>query len=151
MRGSFSTAEASSRTDRTFVKNYSWAKPQVIQSLEPGWFQHDRERSELTSNPGGFRPEECAFSSSPVLIVNHVTEKNKRDDFFGLLCLWLPIPGFNSPDSSLRVGGWCSCPSLLGGQGLVTRTSSKPIPEHVIFHPAMWVWSLDQVLLTLRF
>lgn len=38
----------------------------------------------------------------------------------------------------------------LRGQGLVTQTFYRPGPEHVIFHPAMWVWSLDQVLLTVR-
>ena len=75
--GSEPPEELSSRTDRVFVE--SAEERNLSESLEPGWFHRDRERRKPNLHSlGESIPEECAFSSSPVLIVNHVTERKKK-------------------------------------------------------------------------
>lgn len=110
--GSFSRAEPPAQTARAFIANrlslcgISSRERNLSQPLEPGWFQRDSERSKPNLlSLGESIPEECASSSSPVLIVNHVTEK-KTLMMFGLLVRWLPIKGFYSPSMSSRVWGW---------------------------------------------
>lgn len=83
-------------------------------------------------------PNECAFSSSPVLIVNHVTE-NRNLMIFGLLFLWL---GFNSQHvvKDLRVFLFfvATLSSSAQRAGIsYTEFFYRPGPEHVIFQSAM--------------
>lgn len=47
----------------------------------------EREKEEKSSSLGEFIPIECAFNSSAVLIVNHVTKKKAGPDDFGLALL----------------------------------------------------------------
>lgn len=130
--GSFSRAEPPAQTARAFIVNrlslcgISSRERNLSQPLEPGWFQRDSERSKPNLHSlGESIPEECASSSSPVLIVNHVTEK-KTLMMFGLLVRWLPIQGFLLSQhvvEGLRVGFFATLSSpQLGEQGLVTQT-----------------------------
>lgn len=130
--GSFSRAEPPAQTARAFIVNrlslcgISSRERNLSPPLEPGWFQRDSERSKPNLHSlGESIPEECASSSSPVLIVNHVTEK-KTLMMFGLLVRWLPIQGFLLSQhvvEGLRVGFFATLSSpQLGEQGLVTQT-----------------------------
>lgn len=130
--GSFSRAEPPAQTARAFIVNrlslcgISSRERNLSQPLEPGWFQRDSERSKPNLlSLGESIPEECASSSSPVLIVNHVTEK-KTLMMFGLLVRWLPIQGFLLSQhvvEGLRVGFFATLSSpQLREQGLVTQT-----------------------------
>lgn len=130
--GSFSRAEPLAQTAVAFIVNrlslcgISSRERNLSQPLEPGWFQRDSERSKPNLHSlGESIPEECASSSSPVLIVNHVTKK-KTLMMFGLLVRWLPIQGFLLSQhvvEGLRVGFFATLSSpQLGEQGLVTQT-----------------------------
>ena len=66
--------------------NLKLRETSVSRPLEPGWFQRDREKPNLHSLRE-FKLKECAFSSSPVLTVNHVSEKNTLDEFWAVLSL----------------------------------------------------------------
>ena len=96
--GSFSRAEPPAQTAGAFIVNrlslcgISSREGNLSQPLEPGWFQRDSERSKPNLHSlGESIPEECASSSSPVLIVNHVTEK-KKNPWWCLGCSYAGCP-----------------------------------------------------------
>lgn len=115
--GSFSRAEPPAQTAGAFIVNrlslcgISSREGNLSQPLEPGWFQRDSERSKPNLHSlGESIPEECASSSSPVLIVNHVTEKKKiLDDVWAARTL-AAHSGFLLSQhvvEGLRVGFFC--------------------------------------------
>lgn len=130
--GSFSRAEPPAQTARAFIVNrlslcgISSRERNLSPPLEPGWFQRDSERSKPNLlSLGESIPEECASSSSPVLIVNHVTEKKNLDDVWAARSL-AAHSGFLLSQhvvEGLRVGFFATLSSpQLGEQGLVTQT-----------------------------